>query len=115
MVWRMGALVVILAVGVAVLWLANCSGPQVVVTSVEHVPPPDSNGAHRVTAYLQNVGGGHGQVSVKLKLRDPGQNLTAEDEQKITLEGRERSVIVAEIKAPLGTYVPQVEVEYPPR
>jgi hypothetical protein len=115
MVWRVGAFTVILAVALGLLWVANCSGPRVVVTGVEHFPPTNSAGSHRVIAYVQNLGAGHGQVSVKLKLRDRARNLTAEDERKVTLEAHESGVIIAEIKAPPGTYVPEVEVEYPPR
>jgi hypothetical protein len=106
---------VVLAVAVAWLWTAQCSGPMASVVETQ-VEPPDAPGApFRLAATVQNGGSGHGQVSLTFRLRDKASGRTYENQEKASLDEHETTVITSEIHAPLGQYEPDVQVEYPPR
>ena len=99
----------------AALWVVNCSGPRPVVTDVQ-LHEPDRDGApYRVEAIVRNAGGGRGQVTVNVRLRERASGRTIQTGKQVVLEARESALVLAELPAPRGNYAPEVEAEYPPR
>jgi hypothetical protein len=111
---RLGALVLAL-VGVAALWVANCSGPRATVNDVRLIAPATDGAPYRVEATIANTGGGHGELAVTVRLRDEQTGRTVETERKVELEEHETTLLIADLPAPAGSYTPTVEVVYPPR
>jgi hypothetical protein len=104
------------ALASAVLWVANCSGPQPsVVGGVQLEDPSGPGEPYHVQTTVRNAGPGHGQVNVTFRLHDPATGQTFQGDRQVQLEGGETARVVAEILAPPGSYEPDVEVEYPPR
>ena len=114
---RIGTGIVAVVVGAVciALWIMSCSGPKAVVGQVRLEPPREANGPYPVHAEVENRGFGHGQVNVIFRLRDQATGVTIEETEKVSLEPGERSLVIAQIEAPSGSYAPDVEVEYPPR
>jgi hypothetical protein len=112
--WRLGLLVV-LAVGVGLAWVRSCSGPDPVVESTRLIEPSAEGAPYRVEAVVRNRGPGEGQAELTVRLRDRESGRTVEDDKKLQLERGETTLAVVEIKAPRGSYDPQVEASYPPR
>ncbi|MBI3967172.1 MAG: hypothetical protein HY329_16180 [Chloroflexi bacterium] len=114
MVKRLVGLIAVAAV-VATLWVLNCSGPKPVVGEVRLVEPTAPGAPYRVEATVRNDRSGEGQIEVKVRLREKTSGHTVQQELKADLKSNEQTLIVAELKAPAGSYTPEVEVEYPPR
>ena len=111
---RLGVGLVAVAV-IAVLWVANCSGPQPSVGDVRLIPPSSDGAPYRVEATIRNTGRGHGEVAVTVRLRDDRAGRSVETDRKLDLEEHETTLLVADVPAPPGQYTPDVEVVYPPR
>lgn len=99
----------------ALLWVANCSGPRPALEGTRLREPEQPGDAYRLEASVRNAGPGHGEVSVLFRLVDPISGDAYEEQKQVQLERGETTRVVAEIMAPLGTYEPKVEVEYPRR
>ena len=112
--WRILGLVAAIAIALA-LWVAQCSGPQAEVVSVELVEPAREGAPYQVHATLWNAGPGHGEVNVTARLRERASGRTVQQERKAHLQEKETTLVVVEIPAPRGSYTPEVEVEYPPQ
>ena len=110
---RLGVGLVAVAV-IAVLWVANCSGPQPSVGDVRLIPPPSDGAPYRVEATIRNTGRGHGEVAVTVRLRDD-RPPERRNRPQARLEEHETTLLVADVPAPPGQYTPDVEVVYPPR
>ncbi len=108
-------LLLLAGLGSLFLWIMNCSGPRAVVTQVELVSPAVVDEPYRVVAYIENRGRGHGEVGVIFRLRERQNGYTVQSSERVALEAGERSIVTSAIVAPQGTYVPEVELEYPPR
>ncbi len=102
------------AVVVVALWVANCSGPEAEVTSVQLLEPATESAPYRVQVAVQNQGPGHGEVNVIARLRDHATGYTFQESRTAALEAKETTLVVVEVYAPRGSYSPEVEVEYPP-
>jgi|RhiMethySRZTD1v2_1073278.scaffolds.fasta_scaffold400892_2 hypothetical protein len=111
---RLGAGLLVL-VAVAVLWVANCSGPTPQVRDVQLLAPTTDGAPYRVQATVANTGRGQGEVTVIVRLRDQQTGRTIETDRQVELEEHETTLVIADMPAPPGTYTPTVEVEYPPR
>jgi len=111
---RLGALLLVL-VGVAALWVVNCSGPRASVRDVRLIEPASDGAPYRVEATIANTSGGQGEVAVTVRLRDQQTGRTVEADRKLDLEEHETTLLVADLPAPRATYTPSVEVVYPPR
>ncbi|HEU5367353.1 MAG TPA: hypothetical protein VFU69_02770 [Ktedonobacterales bacterium] len=97
------------------LWVSNCSGPRPSVSGLQVQPPQTPDGPYTLSALVTNNGPGHGQVDVTFRLRDQRSGHTFEQDETVTLEAGEQAEVSVEINAPPGNYMPEVEVEYPPR
>jgi hypothetical protein len=97
------------------LWIWNCTGPRPEVTSVRLLPPGAAGQPYRVEAEIANRWRGDGEVAVVVRLRDRATGRTLQADYKVQLDRYERALVVAELPAPLGEYLPEVEVSYPPR
>ena len=103
------------AIIVAILWVANCTGPMPAVQRVQLSPPSTPGGPYEVTAVVLNQGGGHGEVDVSARLREMNSPRTVANDRRITLQAHDTAVVVIDIQAPKGEYTPQVDATYPPR
>src|SRR5690242_709703 len=110
--WRWGLLFVLVAV-LPYLWVLNCSGPRPELRRVRLMAPSVVGGAYQIEAEVRNSGPGHGQVAVIFTLRDTRTGHTYQQDENANLNPGETAVLSAQIQAPLGTYVPNVEVQYP--
>jgi hypothetical protein len=97
------------------LWVVNCSGPRPEVGDVRIVAPTTSGEPYELQAVVRNQGHGHGEVGITARLRDRTTGRTFQAERTVRLKAGESTLVVMSIKAPLGSYTPEVEVEYPPR
>src|SRR4051812_19446778 len=92
----------------AILWVAECTGPRPVVGEV-WLDPPTTNGApYRVEASVTNTGRGHGEVAVTIRLRDETSGWSVQTDRRIELDEHETTRIIADIVAPAATYTPAV-------
>jgi hypothetical protein len=99
----------------AVLWVTQCSGPRPTVIGAPQVQAPARPGDPlRVQATVRNDGPGHGEVRVTFRLRDPASGEAYQDDETVQLDRGETARVVGEIRAPPGSYEPEVQVEYPP-
>jgi hypothetical protein len=112
--WRILGPIGVAAV-LGVLWVAQCSGPQAEVVSVELVEPARKGAPYQVHAMLRNEGPGHGEVNVTARLRERASGRTVQQERKAHLREKETTLVVVEVPAPRGSYTPEVEVDYPPQ
>ena len=97
------------------LWINRCSGPRPEVVGAPIVRAPQAPGEpYHVETTVRNLGPGHGEVQLTVRLRDAASGRGYEREETAQLEAGEQVSVVAEIFAPPGTYEPQVEVTYPP-
>jgi hypothetical protein len=108
---------VALAAAAAVSWVANCSGPAPAVdgASVRLIEPSAEGAPYRVEAVVRNTRRGHGEVTVNARLHDRTSGLSAQAEQQVTLGAHETVLVVIDVQASRGSYVPEVTAEYPPR
>ena len=105
---------VIVLLGVAALWVVNCSGPRPSASDPKVTPPSGPNQPYHVTARLENDGPGHGQVEVIFRLRDAHSGHVYQQSDKVTLRSGETAIVGVDISAPPGDYHPEVTVNYPP-
>ena len=103
------------AVVLSVLWVWHCTGARPVVADVHLSPPATAGAPYRVEVVLRNEGFGGGQVDLTVRLQDQMSGRTVQQSQKVALEEGETTLVVAEMRAPAGDYVPAAEVKYPPR
>jgi hypothetical protein len=99
----------------AVLWTANCSGPQPKVVEASIRAPENPDHPYSVSAVLSNDSRGRGQVSVTFRMKDKDSGLEYEQETSAELKPHDRVVVQTEIDAPEGDYTLDVEVNYPPQ
>jgi hypothetical protein len=100
---------------VVALWVSQCSGPRPVVEGEPVVFAPDQPGQpYRVEATILNTGPGHGEVEVTFNLRDATTGRQYQQIEHAQLEPGRAVRLAVEIPAAPGTYVPSVQVEYPP-
>ena len=93
--------------------LTACAGPKPEVESVrvERV----EGGKAFVTLAVRNRGGGDGQATVDVTLRDGGGNVVARDEVDVDLRPHERVRVAREIPiAGAKDVVAEAEARYPP-
>jgi hypothetical protein len=105
----LGAIVVL-----AVLWTANCSGPQPKVIEASFRAPENPDHPYSVSAIVSNDSRGRGQVSVTFRLKDKASGLEYEKEASAELKPHDQVVVETDIDAPEGDYTLDVDVEYPP-
>ena len=97
------------------LWVAQCSGPRPEVMGSPTVTPPAQPGQpYVVAATIANHGPGHGQVEVTLRLKDVATGQLYQQQEQLNLESGEQSRVVTSIFAPVASYTPEVQVQYPP-
>jgi uncharacterized protein (DUF58 family) len=106
-----------LGAAAAVSWVANCSGPAPAVdgASVRLIEPGVEGAPYQVEAVVRNTRRGHGEVVVNARLHDRASGLSARADREVTLGAHETVLVVVDVQAPRGSYVPEVTVEYPPR
>ena len=93
--------------------LAACAGPKPEVESVrvERV----ENGKALVTVAVRNRGGGDGQATVAVTLRDGAGTVVGQDELDVDLQPHERVKVAREIAvAAAKDVVAEAEARYPP-
>src|SRR5581483_6795938 len=106
------ALSLLLTVLAIAFWVAECTGPRPVVGDVRLLPPAAEGAPYRVEASITNAGRGHGEVAVTVRLRDEASGRTVQTDKRIELDEHESTRIVADVPAPVATYVPNVEALY---
>ena len=111
---RLGGGILAVAV-IAVLWVANCSGPQPAVSDVRLIAPQSDGAPYRVEATIRNTSRGHGEVAVTVRLREEQTGRSIETDRKVDLDPHETTLLVADVAAPPGNYAPDVQAVYPPR
>lgn len=109
-----GPFLVFLAILIPVLWVVNCSGPRPVVSRLRLQSPRSPGGPYQVQALVHNDSPGHGQVAITFRLLNTATGHTIEQDQKVTLQSGETSLVSARITAPPATYTPEVDASYPP-
>lgn len=106
---------VVAFVVVCFLWIVNCSGPRPSWSQLQVQPPSGASQSYQVTLDVTNSGPGHGEVDVVVRLKSKATGKTYEQDQTVTLESGETSVVTLQVNAPPGQYTTQVDLEYPPR
>ena len=107
---------VVVFIVAAGLWVSQCSGPRPsVVGSPRVVAPQQPGDTYKVETTIRNDGPGHGQARVTVRLKDTASGEAYSRDQGVELERGETARVVVELAAPLGSYEPEVEAEYPPR
>ena len=103
----------LMALVLALLISAGCSGPKPQVRSAEVAPPRD--GKASVTVVIVNTESGDGQIEVKITLRD-GDRVVGRAEQATELKAKETVTLVIEVNVPADVKALRVEAEavYPP-
>ena len=97
------------------LWVWNCTGPKPVITATSLRPLTSPGAPYRVEVEIENRWRGDGEVAALVRLRDRVTGRVVQAEHKVRLDGHERALVVAELAAPPGDYIPEVMVTYPPR
>lgn len=108
-------LVLVLLLAFASLWVANCSGPQPVVTAVEVAEPASLGQPYQVVAQVANRGPGHGEVHLLVRLRDRATGAVFQRQEQVVLEEDETARVIVPFTVPTGQYDADVQAEYPPR
>jgi hypothetical protein len=104
----------LLALGI-LLSLHGCTGPRPEVTAVQLVAPERKGEPFRVEATIRNRGGGEGEASVDVRLRDRKSGHTYQKQETVELKGHEVTHLSVVIHAPSGAdYEPLAEARYPP-
>lgn len=103
-------------VGLLILGLGGCFGPDPVVVHSRLQPPTAPDQPHHLIIALQNRGGGEGGIDVIARLRVRATGATvAQANQEIDLTAHEMLTTTLEIEpSGPGPYDISVEVRYPP-
>ncbi|HEU5440545.1 MAG TPA: hypothetical protein VFU88_14770 [Ktedonobacterales bacterium] len=104
----------LLLLGMAALWVTNCSGPRPVVSDPQVEAPTAPDKPYYVTVRVQNDSPGHGQVQLVFRLRDIHSGHVYQQSEQVTLRSGETAVVGVDISAPSGEYQPNVTASYPP-
>ena len=105
---------VVVLLGVAALWVVNCSGPHPSASDPKVTAPSAPHQPYHVTARVENDGPGHGQVEIIFRLRDTQSGRVYQQSEKVMLRSGETVVVGVDINAPPGDYRPEVTINYPP-
>jgi hypothetical protein len=92
--------------------LAACAGPDPVVEHVAVMPSPLA-GHTRIAVDLVNRSAGHGQIQVRMELRDTATGELIVAERMLELSDHQRTQLVTDIETPAGQFSASVRAQYP--
>jgi hypothetical protein len=98
------------------VWIAQCSGPTPELVGQPRVIAPEDTGQpYLVEATVRNMGRGHGEARVTLRLVDTSSGDAFQQQEPVDLQNGETVRVSAEFHVPAGNYTARAEVQYPPQ